>query len=210
MPNSTVPHLLTADWFGRPSAQVAVDLIGCVLVRDVNGENIRGQIVETEAYEAGDPAMYAYQEKTKRNEVVFGPAGIAYIYRIYRQYHCFNIVTDCDNFASTILIRAIDLEQRPSWIDPDKEKLSQVCAGPGKLCRTLQLDESWRGVQIHPDSGLWVEGRPASVAQHLSDEPSAITQTTRIGLTKGVDISWRWYLTASLAVSKKAAKTAKQ
>ncbi len=206
MPHSTTPRPLTADWFNRPSPQVAVDLIGCVLVRDINGETVRGHIVETEAYEAGDPAMYAYQEKTKRSEVVFGPAGIAYIYRIYRQYHCFNIVTDRDDFASTILIRAIDLEQRPSWIDPAKEKLSRVCAGPGKLCRTLQLDESWRGTQIHPDSGLWVEARSPAVAQHLSDDPAAITQTTRIGLTKGADICWRWYLTASPAISKKAAK----
>lgn len=206
MPNSKTSLPLTASWFNRPSPQVAVDLIGCVLVREVNGEAVRGQIVETEAYEAGDPAMYAYQEKTKRNEVVFGPAGIAYVYRIYRQYHCFNIVTDRDGFASTILIRAIDLEQRPSWIDPDKEKLPKVCAGPGKLCRTLQLDESWRGVRIHPESRLWVDERSPSVAQHLSAEPSAITQTTRIGLSKGADIHWRWYLTASPAVSKKAAK----
>ena len=153
MPHSTDPRPLTADWFNRPSPQVAMGLIGCILARNINGETVRGQIVETEAYEAGDPAMYAYQKKTKRNEVVFGPAGIAYIYRIYRQYHCFNIVTDRNGFASTILIRAIDLEQRPSWIDPEKERLSKVCAGPGKLCRTLQLDESCRGVKIHQIRG---------------------------------------------------------
>ena len=185
---------LPADWFERPSPQVAADLIGCTLHRRINGETIKGQIVETEAYEAGDPAMYAYQNKTRRNSVVFGPAGIAYIYRIYRQYHCFNIVTDREDFASTILIRAVHLEQRPSWIDPQKDKLERVAAGPGKLCVALKLDTSLRGISVEPDSGLWVSGYP-------SEQP--VTQTTRIGLSKGEDILWRWYLTDSPAVSKK-------
>lgn len=216
-----IANHLTADWFARPSPTVAKDLIGCVLIRKIGGEIVRGQIVETEAYEAGDPAMYAYQVKSDRNAVVFEAAGIAYVYRIYRQYHCFNIVTDCDGFASTILIRAVDLEQRPSWIDPNKEKLARVAAGPGKLCRTLKIDESLKGIPIHPDSGLWVEAKPQSiltegilkegvakaespaVQKSLFEQPTAITQTTRIGLTKGADIPWRWYLTDSPAVSRK-------
>ncbi len=213
MPSEPTSYL-TADWFRRPSPQVAADLIGCSLHRRINGETIVGQIVETEAYEAGDPAMYAYQNKTERNSVVFGPAGIAYIYRIYRQYHCFNIVTDCEDFASTILIRAVHLEQRPSWIDPDKDKLERVAAGPGKLCIALQLDSSLRGISVEPSSGLWVSGRASAIAQQLADKTqsaksdvtSAITQTTRIGLSKGANIPWRWYLTDSPAVSKKEAK----
>ena len=206
-----VSNHLTADWFARPSPTVAKDLIGCVLVRQIGSEIVRGQIVETEAYEAGDPAMYAYQIKSDRNAVVFEAAGIAYVYRIYRQYHCFNIVTDRDGFASTILIRAVDLEQRPSWIDPHKEKLARVAAGPGKLCRTLKIDESLKGLPIHPDSGIWVEAKSQTIAEEespavqksLFEQPTAITQTTRIGLTKGADIPWRWYLTDSPAVSRK-------
>ena len=196
---------LSADWFERPSPTVAVDLLGCVLARTVNGETVRGQIVETEAYEAGDPAMYAYQKKTQRNQAVFGPPGVAYVYRIYRQYHCFNIVTDRDGFASTILIRAIALETYPTWIAP-KEKLAKVAAGPGKLCRTLQIDESLRGVAVQPDSGLWVEGRSPQIGQQVADSTLSITQTTRIGLSKGADIPWRWYLSDSPAVSRKIAK----
>ncbi len=196
---------LGADWFERPSPDVAVDLLGCVLARTVDGETVRGQIVETEAYEAGDPAMYAYRNKTERNQAVFGPAGVAYIYRIYRQYYCFNIVTDRDGFASTILVRAIALQTRPTWIDPT-EKLTKVAAGPGKLCRALQIDESLRGAAICPDSGLWVEGRSPETAQQIADENFGITQTTRIGLSKGADVPWRWYLSDSPAVSRKAPK----
>ncbi len=182
---------------------VAPDLIGCTLVRSLNGEILRGKIVETEAYEAGDPAMAAYRNKTERNSVVFGPAGIAYVYRIYRQYHCFNIVTDREGFASTILIRAVDLEKLPSWITADHEKRVSVAAGPGKLCRALQIDTSIKGLPMHPDSGLWVEARPSAIAQCLQDDASAITQTTRIGLSKGKDIPWRWYLSESPAVSRR-------
>ncbi len=203
--HSTECAYLPSNWFNRPSPQVAADLIGCNLHRRIGEETVAGQIVETEAYEAGDPAMYAYQTKTERNAVVFGPAGFTYIYRIYRQYHCFNIVTDRDNFASTILIRAVHLEQRPSWVDPKKDKLERVAAGPGKLCIALQLDTSLKGISVEPSSGLWVSGRSDAIAQQLLD-PQAITQTTRIGLSKGVDIPWRWYLTDSPAVSKKISK----
>lgn len=198
---------LAAGWFERPSPAVAVDLLGCVLARTVNGETVRGQIVETEAYEAGDPAMVAYRNKTERNRVVFGPAGVAYVYRIYRQYHCFNIVTDRDEFASTILIRAIALQVYPPWVDPSKEKLAKVAAGPGKLCRVLQIDESLRGVAVQPESGLWVEGRSLQTSQQIADGTLGITQTTRIGLSKGADIPWRWYLSDSPAVSRKALRS---
>ena len=207
----TSPDYLSADWFNRSSQKVAPDLLGCSLIRNVTTnqgiETIRGQIVETEAYETGDPAMYAYERKTPHNAVVHGPAGIAYIYRIYRQYHCFNIVTDKDGLASTILIRAVDLEKWPSWVPPKKEKLERLGAGPGKLCIAYKLDASLKGTPIHPDSGIWVEPRSQRVQTDIAQDPSAITQTTRIGLSKGVDIPWRWYLKGSPSVSKKAAKT---
>ena len=195
----SISYFITQEWFNRPAIEVAPDLIGMALVRRVGNVIARGQIVETEAYEAGDPAMHQYQRKTERNAVVFGPAGFAYVYRIYRQYHCFNIVTDRDNFASTILIRAVHLEAFPDWYTPKKkkEKLEKVAAGPGKLCRELNIDESLKGMAIHPNSGIWVEARSQL------ERPLNITQTTRIGLSKGTDIPWRWYLTDSPAVSRK-------
>ena len=189
---------LSAQWFSQSAEQVATALIGCTLARQINGATVRGKIVETEAYEAGDPAMHLYRRKTQRNAVVFGPAGVAYVYRIYRQYHCFNIVSDRDEFASSVLIRAVHFTTWPSWYTSQKpEKLERIAAGPGKLCRALHIDESLKGMALHPDSGLWIEPRASETAH-----PS-ITQTTRIGLSRGVDIPWRWYLTDSPAVSKK-------
>jgi len=194
-------NVLTSEWFNRPSPEVAPDLIGCFLYRKIGDKTVRGQIVETEAYEAGDPAMYAYQRKTERNAVVFGPAGIIYIYRIYRQYHCFNIVTDRDGLASTILIRAVQLDHRPSWIpEPEKKtranSLERLAAGPGKLCIALQLDTSLKGLAANQESGVWIESS-------ADDSRLGITQTTRIGLSKGTEIPWRWYASNSPAISKK-------
>ena len=212
-PNAIASNYLPADWFNRSSQAVAVDLVGCTFVRQVptetGSETIRGKIIETEAYETGDPAMYAYETKTPRNAVVHGPAGFIYIYRIYRQYHCFNIVTDKDGVPSTILIRAVELDHWPSWVPPKKEKLERLGAGPGKFCIACKLDESLKGKPVHPNSGIWVEPRTASVKQQIANHPAAITQTTRIGLSKGADIPWRWYLEDSPSVSKKATKKQK-
>ncbi|MEM9151084.1 MAG: DNA-3-methyladenine glycosylase, partial [Cyanobacteria bacterium P01_F01_bin.3] len=105
---------------------------------------------------------------------------------------------DRDGFPSTILIRAVHLEKLPSWHIPKKkpDKLEKIAAGPGKLCRELKIDESMKGVAIHPKSRLWIEATPYK-------RKLEITQTTRIGLSKGTEIPWRWYLTHSPAVSRK-------
>ncbi len=82
-----VNPIVDASWLSRPSPTVALDLLGCTLVRQLpNGEEIRGMIVETEAYQAGDPACHAYRRRTPRNTVMFGPAGISYVYLIYGIY----------------------------------------------------------------------------------------------------------------------------
>jgi DNA-3-methyladenine glycosylase len=102
---------IDSEWLSRSATLVAPDLLGCTLVRQTdNGIVLRGMIVETEAYEPDDPAMHAYRRRTTRNEVMFGAAGRAYVYQIYGNYHCLNIVTDQEETASAVLIRALHLE----------------------------------------------------------------------------------------------------
>lgn len=183
-------------WLARPSTEVAPDLIGCILVRQLtSGEIIRGMIVETEAYGPNDPACHAYRRRTERNWVMFGPAGRIYVYLIYGRYHCLNIVTDQDGVPSAVLIRALQLESFPSWIDPlECAKPHRIAAGPGKLCLALQIDSTLNKQVLEPGQPLWLEHR-------LSDPP-ALVQTTRIGLTQGAELPWRWYLKDCSAVSK--------
>jgi DNA-3-methyladenine glycosylase len=139
-------------WLARPSTDVAPDLLGCYLVRQMpDGETIRGTIVETEAYAPVDPASHAYRGRTPRNQVMFGKAGIAYVYFIYGVYHCLNIVTDLEGVPSAVLIRALQLESVPPWIDRHKEpNPHRIAAGPGKLCRALQIDRQLNGVELRP------------------------------------------------------------
>ncbi len=196
---------IDAQWFSRDSTWVAPELIGCTLVRQMSdGTCFRGVIVETEAYAPGDPAMHAYHRPTPRNRVMFGQAGMAYVYLIYGTYHCLNIVTDQVNVPSAVLIRALHLEILPNWITPQQQlKPDRVAAGPGKLCRALKIDLTLNATRFHPGQGLWLEHRSLQFQQQLTEGTLSLTQTTRIGLTKGVDLPWRWYLSGNPAVSRK-------
>lgn len=202
------PKVIEQKWFARPATEVAPDLIGCVLVRHLpSGTLLRGTIVETEAYGPDDPACHAYRKRTARNAVMFGPAGYSYIYFIYGMYHCFNVVTDRDGVASAVLIRALALLD--VGLDPALSPKAQarLAAGPGKLCRQFEIDRSLSQTPLAQGKPLWIEHPPkpqrAIAAHQESASPSfELIQTTRIGLTQGAEIPWRWYLKDSAAVSK--------
>jgi DNA-3-methyladenine glycosylase len=196
--------MLTPQWLSRSALEVAPDLLGCRLVRHwPDGRQLRGVIVETEAYTPGDPACHAYRRETPRNRVMFGPAGFSYVYLIYGIYHCFNVVTDGDRVPSAVLIRAVELETVPDWLQGyRKEKPTRWGAGPGKLCQLLDITRDLTDQPLVPETGLWLEAASATWQETLKSA-EAVTQTTRIGLTQGAELPWRWYVTASPAVSKK-------
>ena len=207
--------VIPTEWFDRSAVSVAPDLIGCTLVRQLpDGTQLRGIIVETEAYQAGDPACHAYRKQTKRNQIMFGAPGYVYVYLIYGIYHCVNVVTDRVGAPSAVLIRALDLapETLSSILLKPKEKTIKVAAGPGKLCLAMQINLALYGTKLEFASGqaMWIEHRASDWQAKLDlgaispQERSAIelTQTTRIGLTQGLDLPWRWYLKGCRAVSK--------
>ncbi|NER78349.1 MAG: DNA-3-methyladenine glycosylase [Leptolyngbya sp. SIO1D8] len=198
------PSYLDATWLSRPSTEVAPDLVGCTFIRQFpNGTFCRGLIVETEAYAPDDPACHAYRRRTARNEAMFGPPGACYVYLIYGMYHCINVVTDLENVPSAVLIRALQLETLPAWIDAKQRvKPQRVAAGPGKLCRALQIDLSLNGALLQPGQPFWIEPRCAEWQQALNQDKLGLIQTTRIGLSQGTDLPWRWYLADCPAVSK--------
>lgn len=203
------------EWLSRDATEVAPDLLGCVLVRQfADGQTYQGFIVETEAYTPDDPAMHAYRRPTDRNRVLFGRAGMSYVYRIYGIYHCFNVVTDLEGRPSAVLLRALELNALPEGGTPaDAAKPHRAAAGPGKLCRILKIDASLTAQPLYPGNPLWLEHRSPDWQAKL-DRPTGSTegtashpllefvQTTRIGLTQGVDLPWRWYVKSSRAVSR--------
>ncbi len=183
-----ISNLLPRDFFCRPAELVAQDLIGCILVKkQPDGNLLSGIIVETEAYSQTEASCHGHKGKTKTNTTLFGEPGRFYIYLTYGIYHCVNIVTDKNNFASGVLLRSIEL--------PGKDE--RIASGPGLLARIFQINKSHDGLPISIKSGLWVAGRP-------SQNMLKIVQTTRIGISKAKELPWRWYLQKSRSISKRA------
>jgi DNA-3-methyladenine glycosylase len=194
--------VIPTEWFDRSAVNVAPDLIGCTLVRQLpDGTQLRGLIVETEAYQEGDPACHAYRKQTKRNQIMFGDPGYVYVYLIYGIYHCVNVVTDRSGIPSAVLIRALELD-KPTLASislKPKEEPVRVAAGPGKLCLAMQIDLELYGTKLEFGQAMWLEHRSDRL-----DPEIELVQTTRIGLTQGVELPWRWYLKGCKAVSKLA------
>lgn len=198
-------RIIPIDWYARSALIVAPELIGCQLVRQLaDGRQLRGTIVETEAYQEGDPACHAYRQRTKRNQIMFGAAGYIYVYLIYGIYHCVNIVTDKADMPSAVLIRSLELDA--ATLDhislKPKEKPIRAAAGPGKLCRAMQIDLDSYGTKLEFGRSIWLESRTPAWQTQLETGEIELIQTTRIGLTQGVDLPWRWYLKDCPAVSK--------
>jgi DNA-3-methyladenine glycosylase len=204
--------VIPTEWFDRSAVNVAPDLIGCTLVRQLpDGTQLRGLIVETEAYQEGDPACHAYRKQTKRNQIMFGDPGYVYVYLIYGIYHCVNVVADRSGVPSAVLIRALELDKPTLASIPlkPKEKSERVAAGPGKLCLAMQIDLELYGTKLEFGRAMWLEHRSslsdfANDGKTQLDPEIELIQTTRIGLTQGIELPWRWYLKGCKAVSKLA------
>jgi DNA-3-methyladenine glycosylase len=202
---SSCVTVLPANWFARPAPVVAPELLGCVLVRTLPcGGTLRGLIVETEAYTQDDPACHGFDGRlTPARRVLFGQPGLAYVYFTYGMQHCFNVVTDRNGYASAVLVRALALDSLPAgMVLPPRETLQRAASGPGKLCRLLEIDRQLNGTALVPASGLWIEQGSASGIAPATASCQLITQTTRIGISRGVDLPWRWFLEGHPAVSR--------
>ncbi len=122
--------ILPPAFFARPAPQVARDLLGKVLVRVDGGVVRAARLVEAEAYHGPrDRASHAKNGPTPRSAVMFGPAGVAYVYLIYGQSHCLNVVTGRPGEPSAVLLRAAEPLQG----------CLHATRGPGNLCRALAV-----------------------------------------------------------------------
>lgn len=199
---------LTASFYEQhDTLTVAQLLLGCELVHEHAEGTTAGIIVETEAYLTGDPACHAYRKKTPRNAAMFGPAGTLYVYQIYGMYYCVNVVTGSENVGEAVLIRAleptkgIDLmalrrsEAAKRNIDSNTPLgLRALCSGPGKLVIAMGISRS-----DHNFSSL--TAGPISIRGPVLHDFEMVI-TTRIGITQGADLPYRFYVNGSRFVSK--------
>lgn len=171
---------LPETFYARKTDIVAQELLGKILVRQLNGELIKARIVETEAYFGrDDPASHASRGMTKRNAVMFGPPGRAYVYFNYGMHYLFNVVTEPEGVAGAVLIRAVE----PVAGLPKEPRLTN---GPAKLTRALKIDKSFNGVALNsPVLGI---------INNEGDEPLEICRSGRIGISQGQELLLRFYI----------------
>jgi DNA-3-methyladenine glycosylase len=178
---------LPRAFYARPALEVAPDLLGCWLVHDLPGARRDGRIVEVEAYVGTDDlASHASRGRTGRTSVMFGPPGHAYVYLIYGMHHCFNVVTDAEDVAGAILIRALE---------PDGGVEGRT-DGPGRLCRALGINRTHDGLDL-TTGPIWIERRPGSQVAQVAASP-------RIGVDYAGEWAarpWRFYDPTSRHVS---------
>jgi DNA-3-methyladenine glycosylase len=180
--------------FSRPAEVMAEELLSCVIVR---GETA-GMIVETEAYlGVDDLAAHAARGRTKRTEVLFGPAGRAYVYFIYGMHECLNIVVDVEGQPGCVLIRALQplcgmdvMRARRNWSGPDKG----LANGPGKLTQALAITREHYGARL--DEGELV------VRRWRSRPKFSAGRTPRIGITQCMDWPLRFVWAGHPCLSK--------
>ena len=186
--------LLTREFFDRSVHDVAPELIGATMLFDGAG----GTIVEVEAYHHTDPASHSYVRQTPRNGVMFGPAGHAYVYRSYGIHWCVNFVCEAAGSASAVLVRAIVPERGVAGMQLRRglQDVKALCSGPGKLCAALGITGAHDGARL--------DRKP--FALYASPAPPEMVVGVRIGITKGVELPWRYGLKGSRFVSRPFAK----
>jgi DNA-3-methyladenine glycosylase len=184
---------LPPAFYARPAADVAPLLIGKVIRSVLDGEEVLGRIVETEAYTGpDDPACHAAQRtgRTPRNEAMFGPPGTAYVFLSYGIHWCLNAVTDRDGYPAAVLIRALEplagldsMRRRRSVRDRD------LTCGPGRLTQALGIT---RALDRHP-----LDRPPLTIHDAPPVAPTDILTGPRIGISRAVDWPLRYTLRGS-------------
>jgi len=204
-----VVALIPRDFFARPSVPVAPDLLGCVLEHQTAAGLVAVELTEVEAYAGeADPASHAYHGKTRRNAVMYGPPGHAYVYFTYGMHFCVNLVCLGEGTASAVLLRAgaviegEDLARarrtrprgaRGETVIPFRD----LARGPARLCQALDIDRSLDGADV------CVAGSPLRVRWPRARTPdrSEIKTGPRVGIAQAAEVPWRFWLDSEPSVS---------
>jgi DNA-3-methyladenine glycosylase len=189
---------LPRTFYDRPTLEVTADLIGKVLVHQTRAGVAAGMIVEAEAYIGeDDPACHAAPGPTERNEPLYGPPGVAYVYLNYGMHYLVNAVTEAKGAPAAVLIRALaPLDGIPLMVKrrangkPIHE--AELCRGPGNLTKALGISLKENRLDL-TSSRLWIEDRGL--------EPGRLSWGTRIGITRGADRPWRCWAAGHASVS---------
>jgi DNA-3-methyladenine glycosylase len=182
---------LPRSFYARSPVEVAPDLLGRILVRVLpDGERLAARIVETEAYGPEDPASHAFRGMTARNAVMFGPPGHLYVYFTYGMHFCMNAVTGERGVGGAVLLRAGEAIQGFARMAANRgrDDPRRLCAGPARLAQAFGVTRRQDGVDlVRGAEGIWIAaGSPV--------ESGDIVAGPRVGIRRGVDLAWRFWI----------------
>jgi DNA-3-methyladenine glycosylase len=191
---SRADAVLDRSFYARPVLEVAQDLVGCVVRHD----GAAGRIVETEAYHEEEPACHAWVGLTARTKPLFGPAGVAYVYRSYGIHALLNAVTSEEGEGAAVLIRALEPLEGVDLMRARRglQRVTDLCSGPGKLTQALGIGLELNGTSLLGDGPIRF-GPPVAVRPEVE-----IAVGPRIGITKAAELPWRFCAAGSRHVSR--------
>lgn len=192
--------VLPRSFYARSAVVVAPALLGCLLVRRLAGRRLAGRIVETEAYlGAEDAASHAYRGPTPRNRAMFGPPGHAYVYFIYGNHFCLNVVTGAVGEGQAVLIRALEPLEGIEVMQAQRRRTAvlELTNGPGKVCQALAVDRRLDGHDLTLGETLWLEAGPSPAGPVLSGPRVGVR-----GDAEALTAPWRFYLGGNPFVSR--------
>lgn len=178
---------VSPTFFSRDTVDVAKNLLGKV----ISVKGMQARIVETEAY-GKDPASHAYT-KTERSALMYNTHGYVYVYLIYGMYWCLNFTSN-KNDAGAVLIRAVEPLTGIETMKKNRktENITNLCSGPGKLCRALNIDGRHNGLKLGEEIRVFDD----------SFKVRKITPSSRIGIKDALDLQWRFFIEGNEYVSK--------
>lgn len=194
---------LSREFFLRPVLVVAKNLLGKLFVKVEQNEILAGMITEVEAYDGKlDEAAHSFKGKTERNKHMFLPGGFSYVYFTYGVHHCLNVVTGRENYGAAVLIRSMEpisgiktFSMRRFKKDYLSEKeFTNLLNGPGKICQAFNLTKF--------NSGKDLLGDEMFILDYKKINPRKIGVSKRIGISKSVDLPWRFFITDSKFLSR--------
>ncbi|MDV3277828.1 MAG: DNA-3-methyladenine glycosylase [Nitrososphaerales archaeon] len=170
--------------------------MGCRLVRVLRGRRLAGVVVEVEAYRGeDDPASHAYGGITERNKVMFGEEGHAYVYFTMGMHWCLNVTTEEPGRAGAVLIRALEPTEGLDVMAKrrGRTRIEELANGPAKLTQALGIDGRMNGEDLVRSLRLFIEREV---------DPRAIATSSRVGISRGRELEWRFFVKDSKFVSK--------
>jgi len=176
------------SFLAEAASKAAPRLLGCLLEFEAEGKKYQVRIVETEAYDQTDVASHSYRGETERTRVMFGPAGFLYVYFTYGMHYCMNVVVGQPGQGAAVLIRAVEpIGAAESILRIRRNRPGvEITNGPAKLCQALGVTKEMNGHDLQKP--------PLRLIKGSLNDSEAIVTTTRIGISGGKELPWRFYI----------------